>query len=326
MREFARPRIVCSKCLEFEACRYNGARITSDEVRQLFPHADFLPICPEVEIGLGIPRSPIRIVDPENRRLVQPETGRDLTRNMASFLEKFLGPLEKGGPGGIDGFILKYRSPSCGLKNVKVYADAEAKSPAGKGAGFFGAAVLKKFPGLAIEDEGRLKDYRIREAFLTRLFALASFRQTQSSGKMKDLVRFQSENKLLLMAHAEKHMRVLGRVVANPEKRPVDEVMANYGDGLEKALAAPPRPTACINVLMHALGYFKKQLTSREKTFFLAALEDYRAKRVPLSVPVGIMRSHVVRFEETYLEGQTFFEPYPAELITVTDSGKGRQL
>ena len=326
MRDFARPRIVSSKCLEFEACRYNGARISSDEVRQLFPHADFLPVCPEVEIGLGIPRSPIRIVDPEERRLIQPETGRDLTGAMGGFLKRFLGPLEKVGAGGVDGFILKYRSPSCGLKNVKTFATADSKTPAGKGAGLFGAAVLERFSGLPIEDEGRLKDYRIREAFLTQLFALASFRKTQSSGQMKELVRFQSENKLLLMAHAEKHMRALGRIVANPVKRPVDEVMAGYRDGLEKALVTPMRSTSCVNVLMHALGYFKKQLTSREKKFFLAALEDYRAKRVPLSVPVGIMRSHIVRFEESYLDNQTFFEPYPAGLVTVTDSGKGREL
>jgi uncharacterized protein YbgA (DUF1722 family)/uncharacterized protein YbbK (DUF523 family) len=326
MREFARPRIVSSKCLEFEACRYNGARITSDEVRQLFPHADFIPVCPEVEIGLGIPRNPIRILGPENRRLVQPETGRDLTRDMNGFLDKFLKPLKTVGPDGIDGFILKYRSPSCGLKNVKVFAEAQSKTPTGKGAGFFGAAVMERFPGLAVEDEGRLKDYRIREAFLTRLFTLSSFRRTQASGRMRDLVQFQSENKLLLMAHAEKHMRILGRIVANSDKRPVDEVMSAYRDGLEKALASPPRPTSCVNVLMHALGYFKKQLTSREKTFFLSALEDYRAKRVPLSVPVGIMRSHIVRFEEAYLDEQTFFEPYPADLVTVTDSGKGREL
>jgi uncharacterized protein YbgA (DUF1722 family)/uncharacterized protein YbbK (DUF523 family) len=326
MREFPRPRIVSSKCLEFEACRYNGGRITSDEVRQLFPYADFLPVCPEVEIGLGIPRSPIRILGPGNRRLVQPETGRDLTSDMNDFLDKFLRPLKTVGPDGIDGFILKYRSPSCGLKNVKVFEKAESKTPAGKGAGFFGEAVLERFPGLAVEDEGRLKDYRIREAFLTRLFTLASFRQTQSSGKMKDLVGFQTRNKLLLMAHAEKHMRMLGRIVANPDRLPVPEVISSYREGLEQALARPARPTSCINVLMHALGYFKKQLSSREKKFFLAALDDYRARRVPLSMPVGIMRSHIVRFEEAYLEDQTFFEPYPADLITVTDSGKGREV
>jgi uncharacterized protein YbgA (DUF1722 family)/uncharacterized protein YbbK (DUF523 family) len=326
MREFARPRIVSSKCLEFEACRYNGARITSDEVRQLFPHADFIPVCPEVEIGLGIPRSPIRILGPEDRRLVQPETGRDLTSDMNRFLDRFLKPLKTVGPDGIDGFILKYRSPSCGLKNVKVFAGADSKTPAGKDAGFFGAAVQERFPGLAVEDEGRLKDYRIREAFLTRLFTLSSFRKTQAIGRMKDLVRFQSENKLLLMAHAEKHMRALGRMVANPDKRPVDEVMAAYRDGLEKAMASPPRPTSCINVLMHSMGYFKKQLSSQEKSFFLASLEDYRAKRVPLSVPVGIMRSYIVRFAEAYLGSQTFFEPYPPDLVSVTDSGKGREV
>jgi uncharacterized protein YbgA (DUF1722 family) len=209
---------------------------------------------------------------------------------------------------------------------VKVFAEAGSKSPAGKGAGFFGAAVLERFPGLAVEDEGRLKDYRIREAFLTRLFTLSSFRQTQASGRMRDLVRFHSENKLLLMAHAEKHMRTLGRIVANPDKRPVDELMSTYREGLEQALTRAPRSKSCINVLMHAMGYFKKQLSSEEKSFFLAALDDYRGKRLPLSVPVGIMRSHIVRFAEEYLGSQTFFEPYPADLVSVTDSGKGRDL
>jgi uncharacterized protein YbgA (DUF1722 family)/uncharacterized protein YbbK (DUF523 family) len=322
MREFARPRVISSKCVEFEACRYNGAMIPSPVVRLLQPHVDFQPVCPEVEIGLGIPRNPIRIVKSEGAlRLIQPDTGADLTGKMQSFTREFLDSVED-----VDGFILKFRSPSCGMKEVKIYKGPEKGAAASKGAGFFGGAVLKRFGELAVEDEGRLRDYRIREHFLTKLFALAAFRKVRSSGKMRELVRFQSENKLLLMASSQKHLRLMGRIVANPDRLPVAETIGIYESHLMQALASPPRSPSCINVLMHAMGYFKDALARREKEFFLESMEDYRQKRVPLSVPVGIMKSYILRFGEPYLASQTFFEPYPGDLLNVTDSGKGRDL
>jgi uncharacterized protein YbgA (DUF1722 family)/uncharacterized protein YbbK (DUF523 family) len=320
--QFPKPKIVVSRCIEFASCRYNGAMIPSEVVRSLTPHVEFVPVCPEVEIGLGVPRDTIRVVKSGARlKLMQPTTGKDVTVSMQRFVGSFLGSLSD-----VDGFILKFRSPSCGLKEVKIYPGPDARTTAEKGPGFFGGAVLERFPQLAVEDEGRLTNFRIREHFLTRIFAFAAFREAARVGSMRVLVEFQACNKLLLMAYNQKEMRYLGRLVANLEKKPTRQVFAEYEEHLRAALAAAPRYTSCINVLMHALGYFSEGLAKKEKAFFLAALEEYRGTRTPLSVPVGIIKSYIVRFDEGYLAQQSFFKPYPDELVEITDSGKGRDL
>jgi uncharacterized protein YbgA (DUF1722 family)/uncharacterized protein YbbK (DUF523 family) len=315
-----RPRVVVSKCIEFDRCRYNGLMISSEVVTSLKPHIEPIPICPEVEIGLGIPRDPVRIVSAEGTlKLLQPETGGDFTKNMMGFASGFLKSLRD-----VDGFILKSRSPSCGLKEVKIYPTVDPGPAIAKGNGFFGQAVLDAFPMVAIEDEGRLRNFRIREHFLSRLFTHARFRTVSQSPAMKELVRFHSEHKLLLMAYSQKELRELGRVVANHDKRSVREVFEKYGEGLYRALSRVPRYTSNVNVLMHALGYFSKELSHEEKAFLLDSLEQYRGGKIPLSVPVSLVRSWIIRFEESYLSNQVFFRPYPLELMEITDSGKGR--
>jgi uncharacterized protein YbgA (DUF1722 family)/uncharacterized protein YbbK (DUF523 family) len=322
MREFVRPIVVVSKCLGFAHCRYNGQVIADDFVAQLEEFVTYVTTCPEVEIGLGVPRDPIRlVVDDDDHRLVQPATGQDVTQAMKQFAHEFLSSLEL-----VDGFILKGRSPSCGFHDVKVYPHTGKASAVGRDAGAFGGAVLKRFPWRAIESEGRLKNYRLREHFLTKLFTLASFRDTRSNASMGDLVDFQADNKLLLMAYDQVTMRKMGRAVANPEHRPVAEVFAAYEEGLAQALADPPRPSSSINVLMHALGYFSDQLSSPEKAYFLDSLDRYRDGQAPLSVPIGIMGAWITRFDEPYLARQTFFSPYPKALVAISDSGKGRDL
>ena len=321
-RTVPRPRIVVSKCIEFDACRYNGAMIPSDVVKGLKPHVDFVPVCPEVEIGLGIPRDPIRIIRIDGReRLYQPATERDLTEAMREFTARFLEEVRE-----VEGFLLKFRSPSCGLKEVKIYGGFGNAPAWGKGAGFFGRAVLERFGDIAVEDEGRLRNFRIREHFLTRVFTLARFRETRRARSMGALVRFQARHKLLLMAYNQKAMRDMGRVVANPGREPVEDVLAKYGRLLRGALSSAPRRNSAINVLQHALGYFSEDLTGREKAFLLGLLERYREMHIPLSVPVGIVGSWIARFEEPYLAEQVFFAPYPEDLIEVTDSGNGRDV
>lgn len=322
MKQTLQPRVVISKCIEFDSCRYDGAMIPSDVVRRLKPHVEFIPVCPEVEIGLGVPRDPIRLVRIEAReRLWQPASGRDLTDYMAGFATGFLDRLRE-----IDGFILKFRSPSCGIKEVRIYNGLEKGPAAAKGAGLFGRAVLERFGELAVEDEGRLRNFRIREHFLTEIFTLARFREARSRMSMGALVNFHTRHKFLLMAYNQKALREMGRVVANPAREATAEVLDRYGDLLRSALARPPRRTSAINVLQHALGYFSDDLTHREKAFFLNSLEKYREMQVPLSVPVGIVNSYIVRFEQDYLSQQVFFDPYPEDLVEVTDSGKGRDI
>jgi uncharacterized protein YbgA (DUF1722 family)/uncharacterized protein YbbK (DUF523 family) len=320
MREFARPVVVVSKCLEFEAVRFDGSVVHDDFVRALKAHVDSIPVCPEMEIGLGVPRAPVRIVrDDGRRRLIQPATGADVTEKMEKFSTSFLDGLDA-----VDGFILKSRSPSSGIKDVKIYSGAEKGAPVGKGPGFFGGAVLARFGYLAVEDEGRLKNLRIREHFLTKLFALASFRGVKALGRFGELVKFHTRNKFLFMAYNQTRLRALGKTVANHERLPAAKAIQAYEEDFYAALARPSRHTADINVLMHGLGYFSKQLGREEKSFFLNLLEEYRAGRVPLSVPLTVLREYVVRFGEEYLASQTFFSPYPAELVDLADSGKGK--
>ncbi|MGQ9586280.1 MAG: YbgA family protein [Anaerolineae bacterium] len=322
MTDFPRPCVVVSKCLGFAACRYNGQTIPDAFVASLEPYVGFVLVCPEVEIGLGVPRDPVRVVlvDGE-RRLLQPATGLDVTEQMWAFAQAFLGSLEA-----VDGFILKGRSPSCGIQEVKVYPPGEKVAAVGKAEGFFGGAVKERFPGWPIEEEGRLRNFRLREHFLTRLFTLARFRQARAAGHMQDLVRFHTEHKFLLMAYHQAQLRQLGRIVANQAGLAVSEAMVQYEGGLRIALANPPRPGAVVNVLLHALGHFRQRLSAHEKAYFLDALAQYRAQRVPMSVPVGILGAWIARWDEPYLASQRFLAPYPPALMTLADSGKGRDL
>ncbi len=307
MRTFARPIIVASRCLGFAPCRYNGLIIADPFVARLAPHVEYITPCPEVDLGLGVPRDPIRVVQVGGElRLLQPATGRDLTQDMRAYTEAFLASL-----GEVDGFILKTRSPSCGIKEVKLYPGPDTVQPIGHTRGFFGGAIGERFSHLAVEDEGRLNNWRIREHFLTRVFTLAAFRAVKAAATMPSLVRFQAENKLLLLSYHQEEMRVLGRIVANHERLPLAAVLADYERHLWAALAHPPRRASAINVLMHALGYFSARLSQQEKAFFLETLERFRQGQVPLSMPKQLVRAWSARFGEDYLAQQTFFAPYP---------------
>ncbi len=253
--------------------------------------------------------------------MLQPATDRDVTAKMHDFAERFLGSLDR-----VDGFILKNRSPSCGISDVKHYQGFDKSASSTRGPGLFGGRVLDRYGGLAIEDEGRLRNYRIREHFLTKLFSLARFRVLKSSGSLGELVRFHSVNKFLLMAYNQKEMRTLGRIVANHEKRPFARLIDEYEQHFQAALGRAPRYTSVVNVLQHASGYFSDQLNRGEKAFFQRSLERYRNGRTPVSAVTSILRAWIVRFDQDYLMPQTFFDPYPEALMSVSDSGKGRDL
>jgi len=324
LREFIKPRVVISKCIEFENVRWDGQMISSDFVKKLKPHVDFVPVCPEVEIGLGVPRYPIRIVLLNGElRLVQPATNLDLTEKMRSFAYSFLDSLQE-----VDGFILKSRSPTSAIRDAKIYPRIEKKvAPISKGPGFFAATVLERFPQLAIEDEGRLRNPRIKEYFLTKLFTLASFRKVKKSNSLRNLVRFHSENKMLFKTYNQKETRNLGRIVANQQKKEFEEIAEDYEKHLFEALKRAPRCGSNINVMTNAFGYFSDKLSKKEKNFFLDFLQKYMDGKLPLSVNTGILKSWIIRFKEEYLMNQTFFEPYPEELkdidaLTIYCDGK----
>ena len=313
MRDFVRPKVVVSKCLEFDHCRYNGDMIHSPVVAKLKEHVDFIPVCAEMEIGLGVPRNPVRIVlDKGEQRLVQPATGKDVTEDMETFCTSFLDSI-----GDVDGFILKFRSPSCGLKDVKVYPSAGKSGAVKKTSGYFGEAVLKRYFNLPIEDEGRLRNSRIKEHFMTKLFVFADFREIKAKGSMKDLVRFHTENKYLFMAYNQAELRKLGTIVANKEKKPFDELILEYEEHLSRAFSKPPKYTSSINVLMHALGHFSDKLSNAEKALFFDWIQKYREGKTSLCPAINTIRSWIVRFEDQYLINQTFFRPYPEDLMEI---------
>lgn len=321
MKRPHKPIVVISKCLTFAACRYNGLVVGSETVEALKKHVAFIPVCPEMEIGLGIPRQPIRVVEKKDEvLLVQPASGLDVTKKMQAFSQKFLNSIKEA-----DGFLLKSRSPSCGIKDVKFYAGPEQPVPLGKAPGFFGQAVLEKFPEAAIEDEARLENFSIREHFFTKLFALADLRRVVASGEVKNLVDFHSRNKYLLMAYSQAKLKILGRIVANPAEKNFAGIVSEYKTEFSAALSHAPKHTSHINALMHTLGYFSDKISSGEKHYFLDSLQDYRNGKLPLSVPQSLIRSWIVRFDEASLKDQTFFRPFPEELTEITDSGKGRK-
>jgi len=272
-------------CFGFDACRYNGAMIPNNFVQRLEPFVKFVPICPEVEIGLGIPRDIIRVVEKNGEKfLLQPTTGKELSKQMYKFAERFLSSLDS-----VDGFILKSRSPSCGIKDAKVFRDAQSPMPIGKGPGLFAEKVLEKYPGAALEDEERLRNYNIREHFLTKLYTLARFREVKKKNTVRALVDFQSDNKFIFMSYNPRGIRALGRIAANENKLPIENVIPKYEKHLQDALSKNPRRSSHINTLMHGIGYFSKKLTSKEKAYFLTLLESYRSAKIPLSAILTVL-------------------------------------
>ena len=321
MRDFNKPRVVVSKCIEFEPVRYNGQMMTSDLVRSLKPLVEFIPVCPEVGVGLGVPREPIRIVKAgDGLRLIQPATGLDLTARMNRFSREFLDALPE-----VDGFILKSKSPSSAMKDAKIYPSTEKVSPLGKGPGFFGGAVLGRFGHLAVEDERRLLNPRIRMHFLTKLYTLADFRAVKNSGSANRLIDFQARNKLLFTAYSQKDLHAMGRITAQLKGKQFQDTITAYQSHLWKALRQPPRRGANENVLTKASGYFTSKLSKNEKTFFLDAVAKYRTGKFPLSTPLNVLKSWVIRFNEEYLMQQTFFEPYPETLMETETTAQDKE-
>lgn len=309
-----KPKILVSKCLEHDNCRYDGSMIKSDFIHTLKDHVEFVTVCPEVAIGLTIPREALRIVKENTLKLVSSYKGADHTDDMQSFAKDFASHLE------VDGAILKNRSPSCGIGDVKVYGST-GKVPclSEKTTGLFGAEVIRQYPELPIEDEGRLRNYQIREHFLTRVYVMHEYRDVHKSRNIKKLIDFQSRHKYLLMAYHQQLQKTMGQCVARND----DETFDDYHKLLSQALEHHLETTRSINMMMHIFGYFSNQLTSQEKVYFDEQLSLYRHHKIPFSSMMSILYTWVLRFNVDYLMNQSIFRPYPIEIMDRTDSGKG---
>lgn len=288
--------------------------IASEFVKKLKNYVNFIPVCPEVEIDLGIPRDPIRLIKIDGKiNLIQPSTDINLTQKMENFSHSFLNSLEN-----IDGFILKNKSPSCGIKAVKVYSYPGNSRPSTDGIGMFAYSVFDRFPFTPVEDEGRLRNLQLREDFLTAIYTLADFRNIKKNHEISDLIDFHSQNKFLLMAYNQNILRIMGKLIGEQKHQSKEDLFNKYGELLSKSLKSPPEAPSNINMLMHVFGYFSDKLTHEEKSFFLDSIEQYRQGVMPLLVCLNLLKSWVIRFKENYLSQQTFFQPYPSDLMPIT--------
>ena len=307
-----RVRLGISSCLLGNAVRWNaGHKMDRYLTRTLGQFVDYVPVCPEVEAGFGVPRESMRLVgDPEKPRLITFKTKTDKTDQMLRWARKRVRELEKED---LHGFIFKSDSPSSGMIRVKVYT--EKGMPVKKGVGMFAREFMAHFPLIPAEDDGRLHDAKIRENFVERIFTLRRWRETIANGKkMGNLVDFHTRNKLLILSHSPKHYSAMGKLVATGKQMPMDKLYTQYEATLIEALTLKTTAKKNLNVLQHLMGYFKKQLSKDEKQELLEVFDQYRREYVPLIVPITLINHFVRKYDQQYLKMQTYLNPHPVEL------------
>lgn len=307
-------RVGISSCILGERVRYDGGhkedRFLTGTLAQF---VEFVPVCPEVEVGMGIPRETVRLVKGEDgkTRMVAPKSETDHTTKMRRFAKKRVRELE---PLGLCGYILQKGSPSCGMERVKVYSPGGMPEKSGRG--LFAEALMERYPDLPVEEDGRLNDPRLRENFFVRLFAYRRLQDLWNSRwRAGDLVRFHTAEKLLLMGHDRKGYDALGQIVANPKAWTRKELIAEYSRIFMNTLRKKTTKRKQTNVLQHLLGHFKKILPPDQRQELLELIEDYRHGLVPLIVPLTLFRHHVRQHGMEYLQDQVYLQPHPKELM-----------
>jgi len=307
-----RIKLGVSSCLLGEKVRYDGGhtldRFLTDTLGQ---YVDYVPVCPEVECGFGIPRETLRLVgNPDKPRLVTTRTGKDYTERMAQWAKQRVAKLEKEN---LCGFIFKSNSPSSGMERVKVYN--EEGMPVKKGIGIFARLFMEHFPLIPVEDEGRLHDPGLRENFIERIFTLRLWRENVAKKwSVGNLVNFHTRHKLLIFSHSNNHYRGMGKIVARGKSMPIEELYKTYEVLLLEALKLKTTPRKNLNVLQHSMGYFKKELSSDEKEELLEVLDQYRDELIPLIVPITLVNHYVRKYKQPYLSEQTYLRPHPISL------------
>jgi uncharacterized protein YbgA (DUF1722 family)/uncharacterized protein YbbK (DUF523 family) len=310
--EIQKIRLGVSACLLGDAVRYGGGHKRDAFLTDtLGPFVEWVPVCPEVEVGLGVPRPPIRLVgDAGAPRLVVEKTGEDLTARMQRWAR---GRVAELAALGLHGYVLKKASPSCGLFRVRVH-DAAGR-PGAAGRGLFAAALTGALPTLPVEEEGRLADAGLRENFIERVFAAARWQAfIASRPRARDLVAFHAAHKFAVLAHSPRDYAALGRLVAGAGGR-IADVVERYGEAFMRALAVRATRPRHTNVLQHLAGFFKRQLTDDQRAELGEVIDDYRRGLVPLVVPVTLVKHHVRRLGLTYLAEQVYLTPHPRELM-----------
>ena len=306
-------RIGVSKCLVGAPVRYDGGHARDRYVTEtLGQYVKFIPVCPEMEAGFGVPREPIRLVgNPASPRLITVKTNKDVTDTMMTWAKRRVRELEKED---FCGFIFKSKSPSSGMERVKVYT--EKGIPVKKGVGLFARAFMEHFPLIPVEEEGRLYDFRLRENFIERIFILNRWQQTRERKKsLGGLVAFHTGHKLQILAHSEEHYRKMGELLAETEWKNNPGVYTHYEILLLEALRLKATVKKHSDLLQYMMGYFTKQLTADEAQELLKVNHDFYIGLVPLIAPVTLLRHYVEKYGQPCLKNQSYLLPYPTELI-----------
>lgn len=301
-----------SSCLLGENVRYDGQhkhdRYLTETLGRFF---SFLPVCPEVECGLPVPREAMRLVgDADAPRLVGQKSGEDHTRRMLAWCDKKIEKLRRAG---LRGFIFKAKSPSSGLHRVKLY-DSRG-NVCGSTRGLWAAAFTRAFPCLPVEEEGRLHDPDLRENFVERVYTLYRYHEeVERSPSISELMRFHARNKYLLMAHSPSALREMGRLVARAKHEQLAETVGQYRARLMRAMAEPATIPRHVNVLQHLRGYLRGELDHEDGLELNECIEHYREGAIPLIVPITLMSHYVRKYKIDYLAGQYYLLPHPLEL------------
>ena len=305
-------KIGISSCLLGNDVRWNGGhkrdRYLTDTLGKF---VEWVPVCPEVEIGLGIPRETLRLVgDPEDPQLVTTKTKIDHTDSMKKWAR---GRLKELAQEDLCGFVFKSDSPSSGMVRVKVYG--KKGMPQKKGVGIFARAFMDHFPLIPVEDDGRLRNPLIRENFIEQVFTLKRWRDTRARRScVGNVVDFHSQNKLVLMAHSPKHLKQMGAMTAQGKGMGCSLLYLEYEKLLLEALRLKTTIKKHYNVMLHMLGYFRKDLSADEKQELLEVMGHYKEQLVPLVVPLTLFRHFVRKYDQPYLAQQSYLNPHPVEL------------
>lgn len=306
-------RIGISRCLLGEPVRYDGGHKRDRFVTEVLTrYVEWVPICPEVEAGLGTPREAMRLVgDASNPQLITVTTNRNVTRPLTLYADRKLETLEQVH---LSGYIFKRDSPSCGIERVKLFS--QRGRPSRTGVGLFAQAFNDRYPLVPIEDEGRLCDPVLRDNFIERVFCYHRWQLlTQNLPTHRSIVGFHTDYKYLLLAHSPDVYRSLGRLVAQANRYTRKELVERYGTLFMKALAVTATRRKHVNVLQHVVGHLKERLKPKERTALNEVIAEYRQGLVPLIVPIILIKHYVTMYDVGYIRNQVYLNPHPTELM-----------
>lgn len=305
-------KIGVSSCLLGNMCRYDGAHAKDQFiVKTLQKYFEFVPYCPE-KIIFSTPREAIRLVEIDNKiNVITSNTKKDVTKELEDISIKCAKQIQDDE---LCGFILKSKSPTCGMERVKVYQETNTPSEK-KGVGLFAKQIQERYPLLPLEEEGRLNDAWLRENFLMQIFAYKHiFEFLKTSPSFKDLVQFHTSYKYLIYAKSHAAYKKLGNIVANHDKKELEIVLEEYKLAFLESLSLKGSISNTYNVLLHIYGYFKKLISKDEKDEILESIDDFKEEIIPLIAVIKLLKLYAKRFDIQYLITQKFLNPYPKEL------------